>query len=76
MRQTVVELALPMLSHPGSTDLLMGYAILLESWMLLERLEHPAVEDANQESLYRILGSLADGTGGYLAPLFAALGAT
>lgn len=72
MRQLVVELAIPMLSHPGSKDLLLGYAILLETWALEDRLVYP-IEDSSvdQEPLYQILGSLADEDCGYLAPILA-----
>jgi aminoglycoside phosphotransferase len=76
MRQVVTDLAMPMLSHPGSKDLLLGYAILLEIWMLENRLAHPAEGSAvDQEPLYQILGSLADGYGGYLAHILAVVDA-
>jgi len=74
MRQVVMELAMPMLFHPGSKDLLMGYAILLEIWNQEDRLAYPPEEsDVDQEPINQILGSLADGKGGYLAPILAVI---
>lgn len=51
-------------------DLLLGYAILLELWLLQTWLAHPEGEGplAQWDPLKR-LRSLADGMGGYLAPL-------
>ena len=44
LRQAVKELALPMLTQPGSKALLVGYAILLELWLLEVWLAHPEGE--------------------------------
>lgn len=70
LRRAVKELALPLLTQAGSFDLLMGYAILLELWLLELWLAHPEGEGPLEqwEPLLR-LRSLADGRGGYLAPL-------
>lgn len=68
--QAVKELALPMLAQPGGRDLLVGYAILLELWLLELWLAHPEGEGPlEQWEPLRRLCSLADGTGGYLASL-------
>jgi scyllo-inosamine 4-kinase len=69
-RQAVKALALPLLAQAGGRDLLRGYAILLELWLLELWLAHPEGEGPLErwEPLRR-LRSLADGTGGYLAPL-------
>jgi scyllo-inosamine 4-kinase len=70
LRQTVKELAAPILSSPGSFDLMMGYAILLELWLLELWLAHPEGEGPlEQWEPLRRLRSLADGKDGYLAPL-------
>jgi scyllo-inosamine 4-kinase len=70
IRHMVSDLAIPTLAHPGGKDLLMGYAILLELWMLKDWLAHPEGEGPiEQWQPYRMLASLADGRGGYLAPL-------
>jgi scyllo-inosamine 4-kinase len=72
LRSTVAELALPLLDHPGGPDLLAGYAILLELWLLEDWLAHPEGEGPLETwQPYRMLLSLADGQGGYLAPLLA-----
>jgi hypothetical protein len=61
---------LPLLAQPADRDLLLGYAILLELWLLELWLAHPEGEGPLEqwEPLCR-LRSLADGTCGYLAPL-------
>jgi aminoglycoside phosphotransferase (APT) family kinase protein len=70
IRQAVKELALPILAQPNSKVLLVGYAILLELWLLEDWLVHPEGEGPLEqwEPLQR-LHLLADGMGGYLAPL-------
>ena len=70
LQQAVTDLAIPVLDHPGGKDLLLGYAILLELWLLVDWLAHPEGEGPlEQWQPYRRLVSLADGNGGYLAPL-------
>jgi len=70
LREAVKELARPLLMQRGSFDLLMGYGILLELWLLELWLAHPEGEGPLEqwEPLLR-LRSLADGKGGYLASL-------
>ena len=70
LRRAIKEVALPLLTQPDSFDLLMGYAILLELWLLELWLAYPEGEGPLErwEPLLR-LRSLADGSGGYLAPL-------
>lgn len=68
LRQMAVDLARPVIAHPGGKELLLGYAILLELWMLQDWLAHPDGEGPLvQWAPYRRLLSLADGQGGYLA---------
>jgi aminoglycoside phosphotransferase len=74
LRQAVSDLAMPVLNHPGGKELLQGYAILLEVWMLEDWLAHPEGEGpVEQWQPYRMLLSLADGQGGYLAPVLGRL---
>ena len=70
LRRAIKELVLPLLTQPRDFDLLRGYAILLELWLLELWLAHPEGEGPLEhwEPLCR-LHSLADGRGGYLAPL-------
>lgn len=70
LRQAAIELAQPVIAHPGGVELLMGYAILLELWMLEDWLAHPEGEGPlEQWQPLRMLVSLANGRGGYLAPV-------
>jgi scyllo-inosamine 4-kinase len=70
LRQAVKELALPALEQPSGKALLAGYAILLELWLLEEWLAHPEGEGPlEQWAPLQRLRLLADGRGGYLAPL-------
>jgi len=72
LRNVVTELARPVLAHPGGKELLLGYAILLELWMLEDWLAHPEGEGPLELwQPYRMLISLADGRGGYLASILA-----
>jgi aminoglycoside phosphotransferase len=70
LRQAVKELAWPVLAQPSGQALLVGYAILLELWLIESWLAHPEGEGLlDQWEPLRRLRSLADGRGGYLAPL-------
>ena len=70
LRQAVKELALPILAQPNGKTLLVGYAILLELWLLELWLAHPDGEGPlEQWAPLRRLRLLADGNSGYLAPL-------
>ena len=67
LQQAVREIALPSLMQPEEKVLLLGYAILLELWLLETWLEHPEGEGPLEswDPLKR-LRSLADGNSGYL----------
>jgi aminoglycoside phosphotransferase (APT) family kinase protein len=70
LRQMVQEVALPLLTVRGGRELLLGYAILLELWLLELWLAHPEGEGPLEQWMpLRRLRSLADGTGGYLISL-------
>lgn len=69
-QQVVLDMVKPLLTHPNNIDLLLGYAILLEQYILELWLAHPEGEGPlEQWGPYRRLLSLADGHGGYLAPV-------
>lgn len=73
LRQVVYDLTRPILSRPKSSALLTGYAILLELWMFDSWLAHPEGEGpVEQWQPYRILQTLGNGRGGYLAPFLTA----
>lgn len=70
IQQVIKEIATPILSRPASRALLMGYAILLELWLLETWLANPEGEGPlDQWDPYLRLLSLANGENGYLAPL-------
>lgn len=62
LQDTVLELAAPVIDHPGGPDLLRGYAILLELWLLRTWLEHPDGEGPLETwGPYRTLRGIVDG---------------
>lgn len=71
-RRQVGSAAAMVLAQPNGADLLYGYAVLLELWKLVDSLAHPEGEGPLEQwdSLIN-LRSLADGQGGYMAPLLA-----
>lgn len=70
LRAAVRELARPLLVERSERELLLGQAILLELHLLELWLAHPEGEGPlEQWEPLRRLQSLADGSGGYLAPL-------
>ncbi len=70
LRRSVQELAAPLIAQPANRSLLLGYAILLELWLLELWLAHPEGEGPlEQWEPLRRLVALAEGSGGYLAPL-------
>jgi aminoglycoside phosphotransferase (APT) family kinase protein len=67
LRRAVKEMARPLLVREQDRDLLVGYAILLELWLLMDWLEHPEGEGPlEQWEPLRRLRSLAGGKRGYL----------
>jgi len=70
LRQTVKTIARPRLVREQDKALLVGYALLLELWLLMDWLDHPEGEGTlGQWEPLRRLRSLADGRLGYLRPL-------
>jgi hypothetical protein len=68
-------MALPMLDHPGSADLLLGYAVMLGLWAIENELAHPDEKSPGYLARFQEeLSALCDGHGGYLAPILARLG--
>jgi aminoglycoside phosphotransferase (APT) family kinase protein len=63
------------LVHSGAADRLLGYAIVLEMWMLENRIAKEGFATIAESQPYRALSSLADanGDGGYLADVLAKL---
>jgi scyllo-inosamine 4-kinase len=74
LQEAVTEVAIATMQTPGGPARLLGYAILLELWSMENWLSKwDRQEPFNEWQPYRTLTSLADGAGGYLAPLLARL---
>lgn len=64
--RAVLDIAAGMLLHP---PLLKAYAILLEAWFTQREINRLSLRDLQRTESCRRLVALADGDGGYLAPL-------
>src|SRR5262249_39958309 len=72
LREATADLADPIIARPGGADRLPGYAMLFEvgvmaGWVL----KGDGREPFDDWHPFRTLTSLADGSGGYLAPILA-----
>ena len=77
MRQAVADIAVATISTPGGADRLLGFALLLDLWSMENWLSKwDGREPYADWAPYRALTALADGAGGYLAPVLAHLGIT
>lgn len=74
LREAVTLAVLPALREPGAADRLLGYAVLLHLWSTTRWLaEQHDPENGTGWQPHRALTALADGAGGYLAPVLAQL---
>lgn len=63
LQEAILELAAPVIDHPGGPDLLRGYAILLELWLLRSGLQHPEGEGPLETwGSYRTLRGIVGGS--------------
>lgn len=75
LRQTVGDIVVSTVSPTGGADRLFGFSLLLDMWVMEEYLsEWDGTEPYTDWACYQALTSLADGRGGYLAPVLARLG--
>jgi scyllo-inosamine 4-kinase len=76
LRQVVNEIAGAVAATPGGADRLLGYALLLDLWGTEDELSiwRRSRETWMNWAPYRALKMLAEGNGGYLAPVLARLG--
>ncbi|PRX98966.1 phosphotransferase family protein [Allonocardiopsis opalescens] len=72
VREAAMGIARTALPASGGTDVLLGYAIMLESWLTENELAADPADGPADPEPHRLLTSLADGGGGHLAPLLAA----
>jgi aminoglycoside phosphotransferase (APT) family kinase protein len=76
LRLVVTDIAVATISTPDGADRLLGFALLLDLWSMEDWLsEWDGREPYVDWASYRALAALADGAGGYLAPVLARLGA-
>jgi scyllo-inosamine 4-kinase len=70
LRRAVSDIAAATLSTPESADRLLGFTLLVDMWMMETELSLWDGEESYVDwGPYRALVSLADGQGGYLAPV-------
>jgi hypothetical protein len=70
LRSVVSRIAASELDFAGGPDVLIGYSVMLEMWVLANE---PAVDGPNQmdqNNAKAMLRAFAEGHGGYFAPLF------
>jgi scyllo-inosamine 4-kinase len=73
-QDAATRIARDVLASSGGIDVLLGYSIMLESWDLENELTTTGyVGDPADLKSYQLLSALAEGNGGYLAPLLATL---
>jgi scyllo-inosamine 4-kinase len=74
LREAVTDIVVDTISTPDGADRLLGFALLLDLWMMEDWLsEWDGREPWVDWAPYWALGSLTDGTGGYLSPVLAGL---
>jgi scyllo-inosamine 4-kinase len=74
LRQTVADIVVDACSTPGAADRLLGFAILVDLWCTEKWLSEWQDGEPNQDwAPHLALATLADGAGGYLAPVLARL---
>jgi hypothetical protein len=57
------------LDFAGGPDVLIGYSVMLEMWLLAKGLAADDPDEADQQNAKAMLRAFADGDGGYFAPL-------
>ncbi|MER5768200.1 hypothetical protein [Streptomyces sp. NPDC001985] len=57
------------LAAAGGPDVLLGHAVMLETWMLENDLASAEPDEADRASSLALLEAFAEGDGGYYAPL-------
>jgi scyllo-inosamine 4-kinase len=74
LRRAVADIAAATMSTPEGADRLLGFSLLVDMWLMETELSiWDGAEPYVDWGPYRALVSLADGAGGYLAPVLARL---
>ncbi|HEY8741725.1 MAG TPA: aminoglycoside phosphotransferase family protein [Chloroflexota bacterium] len=75
LQEAATRAVLPALARPGARDRLLGYAVLLQLWAMHKWLVNwDGRQDYTAWAPFRALTALAEGDGGYLAPVLPLLG--
>ena len=75
LRQTVSDIVIATCSAPGAADRLLGFSILVDLWLTEKWVAEGVDGEPNTDwAPHRELIALADGAGGYLAPVLSQLG--
>lgn len=64
------RIAASALDAAGGPDVLIGYAVMLEMWVLAHELGADDHDETDRDNATAMLKAFADGSGGYYAPLF------
>ncbi|MGW2511524.1 phosphotransferase family protein [Streptomyces scopuliridis] len=73
LRDVVHGIVESTLDTAGGPDVLVGYSIMLEMWMLANELAADDTDEAERADSAAMLMAFAEGDGGYFAPLLAGL---
>ncbi|MGW3348717.1 phosphotransferase family protein [Nonomuraea rubra] len=69
LRGTVRDVTAAALDAAGGPDVLVGYSIMLEMWVLAHELAADEPDEADRANATAMLAAFAEGNGGYFAPL-------
>ncbi|MFI1866059.1 phosphotransferase family protein [Streptomyces jumonjinensis] len=73
LRDAVARIAESALDAAGGPEVLVGYSIMLEMWILQTELAHEKPDEADRAEAAAMLAAFAEGDGGYFAPLLAGI---
>ncbi|MBZ4322900.1 aminoglycoside phosphotransferase family protein [Streptomyces sp. SCA2-4] len=74
LRDAVRRIAAGTLDEAGGPDVLLGYAVLLEMWVLENELAEEEPDEDDRAHATALLAAFAEGDGGYYGPLLDGLG--